>query len=462
MSIKTRTGRVCRPVHLSIRSAFLATAIAFTVLPTAAHAESRPALSEAEVRVALQDEGGKKDVRAFYKARDYRPLWVSGTVLRPEANRLLQLIESADLDGLNPRDYDPKDLAQAMIEARSGSAEKLAEAEMKLSRALADYARDVARPGKVDMLYVDKELAPKPLDRKAVLDAAAAAPSLKAFLDSYGWMNPAYGKLRTAFQANIATLAEQQRQTLRLNLERLRALPANPGKRYVLVDAAAARLWLYDNDRPIDSMKVIVGKEAQQTPMMAGFIRYAMVNPYWNVPPDLVAERIAPNVLDQGLSYLDEKGYQILSDWSDTAVPLDPALLDWRAIAAGRQQVRVRQLPGPANAMGRMKFMFPNPLGVYLHDTPDKSLFNGGDRRHSAGCVRVEDAPRLARWLFGKPVRAPSTAPEQQVNLPSPVPVYITYLTAAPEGNRIAFREDIYHRDGISFAAASGRSSAGR
>ena len=205
-----------------------------------------------------------------------------------------------------------------------------------------------------------------------------------------------------------------------------------------------------------------LAREIAEIFLMAGFIRHAMVNPYWNVPPDLVAERIAPHVLDQGLSYLEDKGYEVLSGWSDDAVTLDPALLDWQAIAAGRQQVRVRQLPGPANAMGRMKFMFPNPLGVYLHDTPDKSLFGGGDRRHSAGCVRVEDAPRLARWLFGKPVKAASNAPEQQVNLPAPVPVYITYLTAAPDGNRIAFREDIYHRDGTSFAAASGRTSAGR
>ena len=97
--------------------------------------------------------------------------------------------------------------------------------------------------------------------------------------------------------------------------------------------------------------------------------------------------------------------------------------------------------------MGKMKFMFPNDLGIYLHDTPDKALFDEEERRFSSGCVRVEDAPRLAKWLFGEPIRASSDEPEQQVNLDRPVPVYITYLTAAPTETGIAFREDAYGRD---------------
>ena len=94
-----------------------------------------------------------------------------------------------------------------------------------------------------------------------------------------------------------------------------------------------------------------------------------------------------------------------------------------------------------------MKFMFPNELGVYLHDTPERDLLREAARQFSAGCVRVEDAPRLARWLFGRPLAASGRRPEQQVPLPEPVPVYITYLTAAPEGDRIAFRPDAYGRD---------------
>jgi murein L,D-transpeptidase YcbB/YkuD len=448
--VSSRAGRTSRPAPF-----FLALSCAAALaasLPSAAHAQAEAPPSLTELSNAIRAEGGKKDIQAFYKARGYRPLWIRNGAIAPEAFTLLGLIENAHLDGLDPGDYRPGALLDAIEDAQQGSAEDLAEAELRLSRAFADYAGAVARTGQVDMLYVDRELAPKPLSRRAALDAAAAAPSLQQFLNGFGWMNPAYGRLRTAFAAHGGRLSEAQRRTLRLNLDRIRALPANPGSRYVLVDAAAARLYLYENGRVKDSMKVVVGKESQQTPMMAAFIRYASLNPYWNVPPDLVGERIAPNVLQDGLSYLKVKGYEVLSDWTNNAKPVDPTLVDWQAVADGRIQPRVRQRPGPANAMGRMKFMFPNELGVYLHDTPDKSLFGNAERMASAGCVRLEDAPRLARWLFGKPVQVKTKAPEQQVHLPKPVPVYITYLTAAPENGRIAFRDDIYGRDGVRLA----------
>jgi murein L,D-transpeptidase YcbB/YkuD len=136
--------------------------------------------------------------------------------------------------------------------------------------------------------------------------------------------------------------------------------------------------------------------------------------------------------------------------------------VDWKAVAAGRQELPVRQVPGRDNAMGKMKFMFPNDLGIYLHDTPEKELFRKADRRFSSGCVRVEDAPRLAKWLFGKPLPVKAGGREQRVNLPEPVPVYITYLTAAPEGQTIAFRPDVYNRDQAQMARLGAGSSGGR
>jgi murein L,D-transpeptidase YcbB/YkuD len=181
--------------------------------------------------------------------------------------------------------------------------------------------------------------------------------------------------------------------------------------------------------------------------MLAAFVRYAVLNPYWNVPPDLVQRRIAPNVLSQGLGYLREKRYELLSSWSADADRVDPATVDWEAVAAGRQELRVRQLPGPANMMGEVKFMMSGELGIYLHDTPDRTLFAQDDRRLSSGCVRLEDAQRLSRWLFQRAVAPRSEDPEQHVDLPEPVPVYITYLTAAPSEQGIVFRDDIYNRD---------------
>ncbi|HKX36891.1 MAG TPA: L,D-transpeptidase family protein, partial [Rhizorhapis sp.] len=109
------------------------------------------------------------------------------------------------------------------------------------------------------------------------------------------------------------------------------------------------------------------------------------------------------------------------------------------------------------NAMGRVKFMFPNDLGIYLHDTPDKALFKEKQRWFSSGCVRLEDAPRLGKWLFGKPMAAPSDEPEQHVPLPDGVPVYLTYLTASPTESGIEFLQDGYGRDAAQMRRIAGR-----
>src|SRR6476620_11100401 len=181
-------------------------------------------------------------------------------------------------------------------------------------------------------------------------------------------------------------------------------------------------------------MKVVVGKPEMPTPMMAGMIRTAIVNPYWQVPADLVQSSIAKSVLDQGVKYLRSGGYQVLSSWDEDARLVDPKTVDWKAVNAGRALVHVRQLPGGANFMGRVKFEFPNPLGIYLHDTPAKDLMAQDARQFSSGCVRLEDAPRLGRWLMGGTLPT-SKKPETKVALPQPVPVYITYLTAFPEAD---------------------------
>jgi murein L,D-transpeptidase YcbB/YkuD len=163
-------------------------------------------------------------------------------------------------------------------------------------------------------------------------------------------------------------------------------------------------------------------------------------------------------VVKEGLGYLKSKGYQLLSSWGPDATLVDPATVDWKAVAAGTQEVRLRQLPGPSNAMGKMKFMFPNAQGVYLHDTPQKELLSEASRMFSGGCVRLEDAPRLAKWLFGRVPVAAGAAPEQRVDLPQPVPVYLTYLTAMPgAGGELSFLPDVYNRDQAALAAVGNR-----
>jgi len=386
------------------------------------------------------------ELRPFYAARGWSPLWLDGAGrVRPAAALLLEQVEQSRADGIRPGRLRAGDLHRALDRAADGDPRDLARAELAASRAYVAWVRALRSAPRAPMDYESEALTPVVPTAVAALQSAAAQPSLDSFVAGMGWMHPWYAPLRAALLAPGYD-AEQRRQ-IALNLERVRALPANPADRYVLVDAAGARLWMFAHGRAVDSMKVVVGKPDNQTPMMAGFIRYAILNPYWNVPDDLVRLRIAANVLDKGLGYLATGGYQVLADW-DARAPLDPARVDWQAVAQGRQVVRVRQLPGGSNFMGRVKFEFPNDRGIYLHDTPEKNLMLKDERTASSGCVRLEDAQRLGRWLMGKPLPRRVASPETRVNLPQLVPVYITYLTAFPEpSGRLAFRSDPYGRD---------------
>ena len=199
--------------------------------------------------------------------------------------------------------------------------------------------------------------------------------------------------------------------------------------RYLLVDAASARLYMIEDARVQDSMKVIVGKPETPTPALKSVIHYETLNPYWHVTADLAKTLIAPRVLQEGEPYLTTRGYEVVSGWGPDARVLSPDSVDWAAVAAGTLQVYVRQRPGPANSLGRFKFDLPDGDGIYLHDTPKKELFAQDQRNLSHGCVRLEDAPRLARWLLGRDPPAAS-APEENILLPKPVPITISYLDA--------------------------------
>jgi murein L,D-transpeptidase YcbB/YkuD len=202
--------------------------------------------------------------------------------------------------------------------------------------------------------------------------------------------------------------------------------------RYVLVDAASARLYMIEDGRVRDSMKVIVGKPETPTPELSSVINYETLNPYWHVTGELTRTLIAARVLQDGNSYLTDRGYQIVSRFGPGGEVIPPDAVDWKAVAAGERQILVRQLPGPANSLGHYKFDLPDGDGIYLHDTPKKELFAQDQRNLSHGCVRLEDAGRLARWLLGNDPPAPQQ-PEQHVLLPKPVPITISYLDAGDQ-----------------------------
>lgn len=268
---------------------------------------------------------------------------------------------------------------------------------------------------------------------------AALGEKVRAFRAAHG-----LGDQPVADSATIAALnrgAAHYEGIILANLDRVRGLPAD-GSRYVLVDTAAAQVHLIEDGRETGTMRAVVGKPGMETPMMAALIRHAVVNPYWNVPPDLVRHTVAPAVLREGHGALARRRFVLSPDWrSETR--LDPREVDWQGVATGREQVWVRQLPGGGNMMGKVKFMLPNDLGIYLHDTPNKSLFRREDRRLSSGCVRIEDPARLARWLFQRErVLEDHSGIDQRVDLAEPVPVFITHLTVTFEDGRVRFRPE--------------------
>ncbi len=399
--------------------------------------------------VSAQSSRSGDSVEAFYASRGWQPMWFAQPGRQVDV--LMQTLSSAQLDGLDARRYRLRDLQRAVRSARSGNPNAIRKADVMLSQALVNYARDLRRNPAPKTIYVDPELRPDRQSTGAILQAAANAPSLERYIAGMGWMHPLYGQLRTAMVSGPYT--QPQRAQIALNMQRARELPGLTG-RHVVVNAAAQRLYMYENGQVVDYMRVVAGKPAQPTPMMAAFIRFTSLNPYWNVPSDLASSNLAPNVLKQGPGYLRAKGYQVLANTQEKV--LDPKSINWKAVAAGQQQVRMRQLPGPSNSMGRMKFMFPNEQGIYLHDSPRDELFDEAARLLSAGCVRLQDADRLGKWLYGKALKPQGAKAEQRVGLDQPVPVYLTYITAVPSGSRVAFFEDSYGWDRSGYADLGG------
>ena len=274
------------------------------------------------------------------------------------------------------------------------------------------------------------------------------ADAISAYQQAHG-LGTADGIAGKATLASLNRGANYYVRKIAINMERAYRLPARRAfDRYIVVDSGAAEVYLFDHDRMADQMRAVVGAPATKTPMMAVLMKDAKARPYWNVPPELIRSLTAKRIGESGLSYLEDFHYEVLADWTANATTIDPQSVNWKAIETGKQAptIRVRQLPGPWNSMGEMKFEMPNDFGIYLHDTPHKELFDQADRWVSNGCVRLQDYRRFAGWVFGTPPQ-PTSPVEQRFELQPPVPVYMTYLTVAPGPNGVTFRPDPYGFD---------------
>lgn len=257
--------------------------------------------------------------------------------------------------------------------------------------------------------------------------------------------------------------AEDRVRQIASNMERWRWLPGDLGERRIEVNVPEFRLRAFEGGRPAMTMKVVVGKEGWGTALFSDRMDRVVVNPYWNVPRSIAEDEILPEVRrDPG--YLDRNHFEVLDGWGSDARTLSPWSVDWSSTTA--RDVRFRQVPGSWNALGRIKFLFPNRFSIYLHDTPADRLFEERDRAFSHGCVRVERPLDLADWVFqGDPEwnrssvrRAIDSRERRRIDLPEAIPVWLVYWTAyVPEDGEVRFFQDIYGVDAALERALEGR-----
>ena len=355
------------------------------------------------------------------------------------------ILQRAPFDGLASGPQLAAQVQAAATQATSGNPNDIAAADRVVSAAWVQYVQAIKKPT-AGMIYAYPVLQPQGSRADQILLTAAAAPSLETYLTTVSNVNPIYSQLRDAAWAEAqasGNLTPDPR--LLANLDRVRSLPASG--RFLLVDAGSSMLTLFQDGQPIDSMKVITGTRELPTPLIASVMYYITYHPYWHAPDHLVRKTIAPNVIHLGLSYFRSHGYDVIDEWTEKPTIIDPTSIDWKAAAAGTLHLKIRQAPGPLNSMGILKFPFPNPEDIYLHDTPDHAKFALANRNLSNGCVRVEDARRLGRWLLGSDPVAPGTDAETRVQLPRGTPVYLTYITAQVRDGKLGYLPDLYGWD---------------
>jgi murein L,D-transpeptidase YcbB/YkuD len=404
----------------------------------AQEADVAPAPASAPVVAATPAPVASSDVAPFYAAHPATLVWLKDADTRAAAAKLVEVLKRAPIDGLAEGPVLASSVETALASGTPAD-------DQIVSNAWVRYVQAVKRPV-TGVSFGDPTLQLEAPSASAILAEATVAPSLAAYIDSVANVNPFYAALR----ADAIATGQQDDPHVIATLDRLRLIP--PKGRAILVDAANAQLMMLKDGQVVDTMKVIVGKPDFPTPLLAGKIWYVTFNPYWHIPQDVAKRKVAPIVLKRGVKYLKAARYQTVEAFGgDKEVPIDPESIDWKAVAAGEVEAHIRQLTGPHNMMGKMKFGFVNDYGIFLHDTPHKDLFDKARRNLSLGCVRVERPPALAEWLFGGPPPVPNDDAEQNVRIGKDgVPIYISYLTARPDGETIAFADDVYKLDGES------------
>ncbi|MDZ7632044.1 MAG: L,D-transpeptidase family protein [Gemmatimonadaceae bacterium] len=400
------------------------------------------------------------DLRRAYDGNGWRPLWSHQGLLTAPARALLESLQDLGTRGLDPEDHDVASL-RALADSGLVSAADRVRFDMTLSVSALRTILALRR-GRISATEAHAHLQfPRDsVDYAAELMRLAATTTPTALLDAQEPPYVHYRLLRDALavyrrEAGTDSLARHRAQQITLTMERWRWLPHAFTTEPIIVNIPAFRLHALaeGSDRESDmlSMDVVVGDAVfHQTPVFSDVMEYIVFAPYWDVPASIAAAELLP-LARRDPHLLTVNNYEIVSAQGPV---LTPSAASVRAVAEGR--ARIRQLPGGSNALGRVKFVFPNDFNVYLHDTPVKAAFLSDRRDISHGCIRIADPTALARHLLRDQPAWDAAAIEAAMNRREPlrvplsrgIPVHVLYATAvALEDGRVIFHDDIYGHD---------------
>jgi len=402
--------------------------------------------------------GGRLDPRAL------QSLWT----LKPERPDLVAALTTAvknnDLETamqrLQPQHPEYLELEKALARYR-GIAEKGGWPTIPASTRLKPNQQSPAVPALRRRLAIEGDLDPaRENDQNPVYDADTIA-AVKRFEERHR-IEPD-GIVDAATVAALNVPVEQRIRTIELNLERWRWLPDPMPARHFIVNVPDFRLEAIEQGKPVLEMRVVVGEPDNKTPIFADSMTHVVFSPYWNVPAGIAKDETIPRAA-RDPSFLDRNNMEVVDKSGQV---LDPSSVDWSNAGA----LRIRQRPGSGNALGGVKFIFPNNFDVYLHDTNATKLFDRIERGFSHGCVRVEEPHKLAQYVLrDQPEWTPEaiaaamkSGQEKHVKLATPIPVYIVYKTAWVHEGGVRFLKDLYGYDadqGAKLFPASERGEA--
>lgn len=408
---------------------------------------------------ASQDE--RRALAQFYTTEAKRPVWVTADGLTPRAQKVIAEIGRAAQWGLDPADFDLPTLTN---DAGSKlTTQELIAAELKMSLAAAKYAR-YASGGLYDPkdLSNDIDRTPTLPDPGKVIATLLAASDPAAALLAYHPQQEQFKRLRLAYLKALDDEAAAKDETgrgkkrsgtkisdrLRYNMEMWRWMPRDLGRTYVMVNIPEFMFHVIRDGKVIHEERIVTGKVANKTPIFSDEMETVVLNPNWNIPNSIKVKELLPGLL-QGRDMISGKGYRVEYGGRD----IDPYSVNWATTDI--RNFHIYQPPGGGNALGRVKFLFPNKHAVYLHDTPSKYLFKKKRRAFSHGCVRIRNPMKFAELLLGEDKgwspseiehMRRSNPRENQIALTTKIPVHIGYFTAIVDDNgKTTFYDDVYH-----------------